>query len=148
MLICRRNRAAKGEWPAWKQHQQTESMCFGALSHFIPGKLLLVACHSKTSQRRFRKAEIILCMAEIRSQCLPAACPPLFHAHPLSLAVRESPSAGVITPASLPRQWCPIKTPLPQLHKTPSQLPCTPSGVNGDTGFHGWSPHSWRLAEY
>lgn len=56
-------------------------------------------------------------MGEIWSQCLPAACPPLFYAHPLNLAVRESPSAGVIAPGSLPRQWFPVKTPLPQPHK-------------------------------
>lgn len=60
----------------------------------------------------------------------------------------ESPSAEIITPASLPRQWFPIKTPSPQLHKTPSQIPCTSSRINGVTGVHGWCPYSWRKVEY
>lgn len=82
-----------------QQHQQTESSSksFGALSHLIPGKLLLVTYHSKTSQRWLRKTEIILCMREIQRQHLPAACPPLFHAHPLNVAVSVPISRGCHT---------------------------------------------------
>lgn len=118
-----------------QQHQQTESnsTCFAAVSHFIPGKLLLMTCHSKTSRRFLGKTDYFVYGGNTES--VPSCClsSPLLCTSP-QFGSDRVPICRCYHTWFPPQTTVSCQNPFTSTSQTPFQLPCTPSRVNGD-GF-------------